>query len=492
MPAGRKDYYAVLGVLRDASTEEIKRAYYEAAQRLHPDKNKTAGETEMFLEAQQAYETLSNAERRARYDATLAPDDPTEIPIDWRVLFSRPKLVRVEESQLIYALFQASPRLAGQRPIAPPLNLCLVLDRSTSMQGEKLDLVRAAALEIMRSLRPEDIFSIVTFSDRAEVLIPASFQSDRSKLQGRLHTIQASGATEMYQGLEAGVEEVRRCLDPKRLNHLILLTDGRTYGDEQKCLQLAEEASMQKIGISGFGIGGGWNDRFLDALAGKTGNNSTYIAKPQQIQRLLVEKFDALTNMYAEDTILETKRTPGVSLNYAYRLEPEGGPVELEDELHLGPILQDTSLSVLLEFVIEPTIAKADVVTLLDGTLRVLVTARPTSVPTGRVRLQRETTDAAQNEPPPPEVLEALSRFSLYRLQERARAEAESQQYDQATRHLRNLAALLMAKGEKDLAKTALLEAEQTQQMKALSEEGGKQIKYGTRAMMGSALERHR
>src|SRR5512143_2003202 len=425
MPPDGKNYYAVLGVLRDASTEEIKRAYYRAAQRLHPDKNKHAGETEMFLDIQQAYEVLSNAERRARYDASLGPEETTELPIDWNVLYSRPKLVRLDESQLIYVLFRAAPRMAGQQRMAPPLNLCLVLDRSTSMGGEKHDLVRAAAMEIMRSLRSVVIFSIVTLSERAEVLIPASFQSDRSRLQGRLHTIEAGGSTELFQGLETGMAEVRRCLDPARLNHLILLTDGHTYGDEQKCLQLAEEASQEKIGISGFGIGGDWNDLLLDELASKTGNNSTYIAKPQQIQRLLVEKFDALTNMYAEDTVLVTKPSPGVTLNYAFRLEPEGGPVALDPEMHLGPILQDAGLSVLMEFVVESSASNADVVTLLDGMLRVLVTARPTPMPPGYIKLQRQTSEAAQSEPPPPEIVEALSRFSLYRLQERARAEAE-------------------------------------------------------------------
>ncbi|MGE5073796.1 MAG: DnaJ domain-containing protein, partial [Anaerolineae bacterium] len=282
MSDGRVNYYNLLGVLRDASAEEIKRAYYDAAQRLHPDKNKYPGETELFLDIQQAYEVLSNPQRRAQYDATLAPNEVPESPIEWRVQYSRPNLVHLTEPQLIYVLFEAAPRATAAKTAAPPLNICLVLDRSTSMAGEKLDVARSAAAEIMPGLRPEDIFSIVTFADRADVLVPASYQSDRSRMHGRLQAIQTGGGTEIYQGLAAGVAEVQKTLDDRRINHVILLTDGHTYGDEQACLQLAEQAGQQGIGISGFGIGGDWNDIFLDTLAGKTGNNSAYISKPQQ------------------------------------------------------------------------------------------------------------------------------------------------------------------------------------------------------------------
>ncbi|HEX8990705.1 MAG TPA: DnaJ domain-containing protein [Anaerolineales bacterium] len=491
MAAGRRSYYDLLGVPRDASAEEIKHAYFEAAQRLHPDKNRLVGETELFLEVQQAYEVLSNPQRRAEYDATLPAEETLDSPVKWTMEYSRPKLVHLNEAQLIYVLLEIEPRDPGNRAGAPPLNVCLVLDRSTSMKGEKLDLVKAAAAEIMRGLRPDDIFGVVAFSDHADVLIPAALKSDRTRLQGRLQGLQAGGGTEMYQGLVSGVGEVMRSVDEGRVNHVILLTDGHTYGDEENCLKLAEEASRRKIGISGFGIGADWNDAFLDAVAGKSGNNSTYIPKPQQIQRVLVEKFQALSNMYAEDAILEAPPVDGITLSYAFRLQPQAAPIPLLRELHLGPILQDTRLAVVFEFLIDPSAARADLVTLLDGMLRVVGSGQPASFPRVRIRMERATADVAQNDPPPAAILDALSRFTLYRLQERAHAEADAHEYEAATRHLKNLAALLLTQGAKDLAKTALLEAEQTQRMQGLSKEGAKEIKYGTRALPVNVAEKH-
>lgn len=254
MPSNKPDHYAILGVFRDASQEEIKRAYFEAAQKLHPDKNVAAGETELFLEVQQSYEILSNPKRRNLYDATLPPEIDVNSVVKHDVYFSRSNLVKVSEPQLVYVLFEISAREQKEALPAPPLNICLVIDRSTSMQGEKMDMVKATAIQLLRSLRPEDVFSIVAFSDRAEVIVPAGLNQDSRKQEGRIQMIHASGATEIFNGLEAGVNEIRRTLDPSRVNHIILLTDGQTYGDEQACLKLADEAAALNIGISGMGI----------------------------------------------------------------------------------------------------------------------------------------------------------------------------------------------------------------------------------------------
>jgi Ca-activated chloride channel family protein len=484
MPFNKMDYYAILGVFRDASQEEIKRAYFEAAQRLHPDKNVAAGETELFLEIQKAYEVLSNPKRRNLYDATLPPEIEVNSVLKHEISFSRPNLVRTSEPQLVYVLLEIGARTEKESLPTPPLNMCLVLDRSTSMQGDKMDMVKATAIQLLRSLRPEDVLSVITFSDYAEVIVPAGLNTDHKKQENRIQMIQASGATEIFNGLQAGLKEIRRTLDLSRVNHIILLTDGQTYGDEQACLTLAEEAAAMNIGITGMGIGTDWNDIFLDALAAKTGGSSAYISKPKDIQRLLVDKFNALVSTYADDVLLEFKTSEHVKLNDVFRLQPEGGSVDLESPMHLGPILRDMPLQVLFEFLVSPSALTDDMVELLIGSLKASITAHPMPVAPIRINLNRMVQANPSMDPPSARILSALSRLTLYRMQERARSSADQGQYEAASRHLHNLATHLLSQGEHSLAKTALFEADNLERMHAWSASGAKDIKYNTRALL--------
>jgi len=64
----KRDYYEVLGVSKDATQDEIKRAYRKLALKFHPDRNKEAGAAEKFAECSEAYEVLSDKDKRQRYD----------------------------------------------------------------------------------------------------------------------------------------------------------------------------------------------------------------------------------------------------------------------------------------------------------------------------------------------------------------------------------------------------------------------------------------
>jgi Ca-activated chloride channel family protein len=295
--------------------------------------------------------------------------------------------------------------------------------------------------------------------------------------------IQASGATEMFQGLELGAKEVIRSLDSKRVNHIILLTDGHTYGDEEQCLELSSRLAERGIGISCMGIGKEWNDVFLEVLSTRTGGSTAFIAQPNDIKRLLLEKFNALAQTFAEDITLEVSPSAGVDLAYAFRLQPDPSPIALDKQLHLGSILQDASTSVLFEYIIRPEAVKSDSVMILNGMLKVSIAVQPFPVPPLRINLKRPVSSLVEVEPPHPKIVQALSRLMLYRMQERARKEIENGNIDTATRQLQALASNLLAQGERSLAQTILLEVNNLQQKNTLSEEGSKKIKYGTRAL---------
>ncbi len=127
------------------------------------------------------------------YDATLPPEIEANSVLKHEIIFSRPNLVKLSEQQLVYVLLEIGARTEKESLPTPPLNLCLVLDRSTSMQGDKMDMVKATAIQLLRSLRPEDVLSVVAFSDYAEVIVPASLNIDNKKQENRIQMIQASG-----------------------------------------------------------------------------------------------------------------------------------------------------------------------------------------------------------------------------------------------------------------------------------------------------------
>ena len=103
MEAG-KDFYTILGVSRNATPEQLRRAYRDAAQKLHPDKNIEPGETELFLEVSQAYETLIDPESRAAYDAELLEMEEELVanaPFVYTIQHSKPALLDLKSPRYI-------------------------------------------------------------------------------------------------------------------------------------------------------------------------------------------------------------------------------------------------------------------------------------------------------------------------------------------------------------------------------------------------------
>ncbi len=478
-----QDHYRILELPRDATPEEIRAAYRKAARRLHPDLNPGDEKAaEQFLLVQRAYEVLSSAAERAKYDAAL----PSEIEdVDFAVVYSRPVLPAIPEAQLVYALLTfAAPPAARNLP-PPPLNLCLVIDRSTSMGGRRMDVVKSTTIELLRQLRPEDRLSIITFNDRAQVILSGAQAGHYQQIESDIHMMRAGGGTEIYRGLEAGYKEVLRYATPRHINHIILITDGRTYGDEERSILLAHQARRRNIGISGLGIGDEWNDAFLDKLATTTGGSTMFVERSDRIKSFLDEKFNALSQAYAHQVKYRYSNGEGTQLRYAFRLRPDVMPIEQEgNTLLLGQIPVDGSLQVLMEFLAHPIVQGQRRVYLAQGQISMEIPLRPDPQVVAPLRLSRKIGESGLTTAPPKDIIQALAQITLYRLQHRVQEDIAAGNIEDATRRLQNLATHLLAQGQSQLARTVLKEANRLQHTQSLSAKGQKHIKYGTRSLL--------
>ena len=482
----RHDYYAILGVNSDASLEDIKAAYRHAARRFHPDANSNPGAAAHFRDIAEAYSTLGDTSARANYDLALTREGLPPPYFSLRVTPSKRALKTLQEPQVIYALVEIIPdaQYVSVEQQDAALNLALVIDRSTSMKGPRLERVKQAAHRIIENLGPNDILSVVSFSDRAEVVFPATPVIERATLKAMSSTMQASGGTEIFQGLRAGVRELRRSIHPRYVNHLILLTDGQTYGDEDKCLELAEEVAQEGIGISAVGIGQEWNDKFLDELASKTGGSSTYINSPSAIVTFLNQKIRSLGAAFAERLTLSVAPDPDVTLEYAFRLTPSPQPLPLDVQtIPLGTLEKNRPINAILQLQM-PALPEENFrsVLRLDATGDIMrAEYRGFKAVTD---LSIEVSNSVSQENPPMPILDALGKLTLYRMQERAQEAIARGNIQEATRRLQNLATRLLENGQETLAHAAIAEAHRVARTTMLSEEGQKTLKYGTRALL--------
>jgi Ca-activated chloride channel family protein len=480
-----KDYYSLLGVPRNATTDELRRAFREAALRLHPDKNVRPGETELFLEVNRAYEILIDPKARKGYDQDLfAREQEMAESASFRaeVLQSRQRLLQLDEPQVHYLLLDVLP--AEQLPdLRPPINLSIVVDRSTSMRGPRLDQIRAATLAILQDLTEEDSASIIAFSDKAEVIVNPRQAREAPSARARLSMLQAGGGTEIGQGIQLGLDELRKNFSRDGINHMILLTDGRTYGDESECLDLADQSAELGVTIHGVGIGSEWSDRLLDDLAGRTGGGTTFLDSAKAITGILRNIFDGLSQNVASRLSLEGSVAQQVDLRSAFRLMPEPMPMGDSLPIKLGHLPKEGLIRLLLELVIHPIGAVNDL-TLAHFTIDGDVLGKGSDSFALPVQVAIPVSDDPDPEPPPEEIVNSLSLIAMYRMQEKARHEAELGQTSKAARRLETLATHLLASGERDLAKAALSEADRLAHSRRISSEGEKILKYGTRALL--------
>jgi Ca-activated chloride channel homolog len=222
-------------------------------------------------------------------------------PLSMTVHVDRPVVRSDVPSDIdIVVNLMASRGLEGQ-PAKRPINLCVVIDRSGSMGGTKLDQARRACIDIFRSLTPDDHFSVLAFDN--EVISVVNPQTPPAEVEDRISALDAGGSTNLSKGWYLGLLELQTFGGPRHINRMILLSDGMANAGEQKSAVLGQESARarEELGIttSTIGIGTDFQEDILAALASESGGRWWYIGN-QVIADIIREEFSGALSVIIE------------------------------------------------------------------------------------------------------------------------------------------------------------------------------------------------
>jgi Ca-activated chloride channel family protein len=206
-------------------------------------------------------------------------------------------------------------RLKGDRHKRTPLNLAIVLDKSGSMSGAKIEKTRQAAMQLVDRLGANDYLSVVTYSDSVDVLFASQKVEDPERLKSRLSRINAGGSTALYAGVEAGVAELEKYSSNKRINRVILLSDGLANIGPSKpadLRRLGHRLSERGFAVTTVGVGDDYNEDLMAGLAEASDANYYYVQDTEKLPEIFAKELGELFEVAARDVRIEIICPEGV------------------------------------------------------------------------------------------------------------------------------------------------------------------------------------
>jgi Ca-activated chloride channel family protein len=369
-----------------------------------------------------------------------------------------------------------------------PINLCMVIDRSGSMQGAKVDQVKQAVNHVLDQLETDDFISVVLFNERSLVVLPAQHIQELDQLKARVNGLQAEGGTSMSKGMKDGLTELIKHAGPTRISRMILLTDGQTWEDESDCEHLASEAKFNEVSITALGIGEDWNEVLLDAIARNSTGRADYIDTPDKIVTLFQEEVQQLQDIAVQGVKMSLRLSKDIQPRQIYRVIPDIidlSHTALSDRdimVDIGTVEKQNGQALLIDFML-PSRA--------PGRYRIAQTELAFTVP-GETPINESvrsdviimlSDDESQTQDQDGHVMNIVERVVAYQLQLEAREAVNTGKLDVATVKLREAATRLLEMGESELAAEAEKEAVNLEEQGEMSAIGTKKLQYGTRKL---------
>lgn len=253
-------------------------------------------------------------------------------------------------SRYLHVAFRAPS--APARTDRRPLSVAFVLDRSGSMSGEKITLAKRAIDAALNMLRPDDRFSVVSYDDQIDVIVPAMPASEEGleTAKQRLAQIGARGATDLSTGWLTGCQQIADGASDRTITRTLLLSDGRANRGITHHEELATRAGDLRrayVVTSTFGVGRDFDERLMAGMADAGGGNFYFIENPAQIQDMLTSELGEALEVVARRGVVHLELPEGVQAEvmHQFRSTQTGKRLQIE----LNDLVSDQLISLIVE-----------------------------------------------------------------------------------------------------------------------------------------------
>lgn len=223
--------------------------------------------------------------------------------------------VMAGEKQTAYLRVSLTGQAPEGRDRRAPINVAIVLDRSGSMQGAKLERAKEAAIGAIDRLHDDDIVSVVAYDSTVDVIVPATKARDRASIHRAIRALQAGNTTALFAGVSKGAHEVRKFIEREYINRIILLSDGLAnegpstpgaLGD------LGQSLGHERIAVSTLGLGADYNEDLMTALAQKSDGNHMFIRNEDDLKTAFDRELGDVLSVVAQDVTIRIACGEGV------------------------------------------------------------------------------------------------------------------------------------------------------------------------------------
>jgi Ca-activated chloride channel family protein len=374
------------------------------------------------------------------------------------------ELLAVEQEHTVACMLELTAPPAPAQAERRPLALSLVIDRSGSMRGRKIDVTRQCGAFLIERLAADDQLAIVSFDQEVRLDAPLlDVGPNREGLKSAVHAIQTRGQTGLSGGWFKGVEALSHLAEGTHTRRVLLLTDGMAnvgITDQTQLAQMTRRSSADGIGTTTIGFGDGFSEDLLAAMADAGGGGAYFAETPDAAPGIFAQEFEDLLSLVAQNVSVEIRpaweEVEVLTILNDFPQVPVGGGVQVQ----LGDAYGDERRRVVFELRI-PRLAALGPAQVADLVIRYVsvgdeVAMHELTVP---LVVNAVSADEAATVVPNADVSEEVTILLSARAQDEARELADRDQYDEASRKLREAADRLRVAAQAS-ARSEELEAE--------------------------------